>query len=374
MKEFSVTTKEKFRQIDWIVLISVLGMNILSIITLAGCSNELGTRYVLVQTIASVLGIAVMLVFAYIDYDKVLQTCGIWLYVAAVLFMIITVIFGKGENGNKNWLRFSFLPFDIQPSEYVKLLFILTFSRHIKLVKEKINKIYNVLALGVHAGIIIGLVLMTGDLGSALVYMFIMACMLLAGGLSGWYFVGVIALITLSSPLWWNLLSTKRQLRIIYGFYPEGDPLYIGYQALKSRAAIAAGGFLGSGFSGGTAYTSLPACFSDFIFSVVAEKFGFLGCFTYIALANTLIIRLLIIARKARKDYGAYICVGVAGVMIAQVLENIGMCLAMLPVVGITLPFLSYGGSSILAMYMLIGVVQSIKTHNQKYFFEREKA
>lgn len=374
MKEFSVSIKEKYRQIDYVVLICVLGMTALSIITLAGAANELGTRYVIVQAIASLLGIGVMLVLAYIDYDKLIKKCGIWIYVAAIAFMLAAVLFGQGDNGNKNWIRIPGLPFDIQPSEYVKLLFIISFSRHIKLLQGKINKLTSVLQLAVHAGVIIALVLKTGDLGSALVYMFIMAVMLLVGGLSMWYFIGVGAVVVLTSPLWWELLSLKQQQRIVYGFNPEGDPTYIGYQALRSRAAIAAGGFLGSGFRGGSAYTILPACYSDFIFAILAEKFGFFGCFIYMALMATLIIRLLWIARVARKDYGAYICAGVVAILISQTLENIGMCLAMLPVVGITLPFMSYGGSSMLAMYMLIGLVQSIKTHNQKYFFEREKA
>lgn len=374
MKEFSVTIKEKFRQIDWVVLICVLGMTALSLTTLAGASNELGSRYLLVQSIAALLGCAIMFLLAYIDYDKLIKKCGIWIYVAAVAFMLAAVLFGKGDHGNKNWIRIPGVPFDIQPSEYVKLLFIISFSRHIKLLQGKINKITSVLQLAVHAGVIFALVLKTGDLGSTLVYMFIMAVMLLVGGLSIWYFIGVAAILVLSSPLWWELLSEKQQLRIVYGFNPEGDPLDIGYQALKSRSAIAAGGFLGSGFNGGSQYVYLPACYSDFIFAILAEKFGFFGCFAYMGLMAVLIIRLLWIARIARKDYGAYICAGVVAILIFQTLENIGMCLAMLPVIGITLPFMSYGGSSMLAMYMLIGLVQSIKSHNQKYFFEREKA
>lgn len=362
------------RQIDFVVLVCVLGMNFISVLTLAGASNELGTRYVLVQSIASVLGICAMLVLAFLDYDKLIKQCGIWIFVAAIALLLAAVLFGEGDHGNKNWIRIPGVPFDIQPSEYVKLLFIITFSRHIKRLQGKINKITSVIQLGIHAGIICALVLKTGDLGSTLVYMSIMAVMLLVGGLSMWYFIGVAALLVLTSPIWWELLSERQQLRIVYGFNPEGDPLEIGYQALKSRSAIAAGGFLGSGFRGGTQFVYLPACYSDFIFAILAEKFGFFGCAAYMALMTVLIIRILWIARIARKDYGAYICAGVVAILIFQTLENIGMCLAMLPVIGITLPFMSYGGSSMLAMYTLIGLVQSIKSHNQKYFFERENA
>ena len=374
MKEFSVSLKEKFRRLDFVVLICALGMTALSLVTLACAANEYGSRYVIVQGLASVMGICAMLVIAFLDYDKIISRYGKWFYVLAVVLMVAVVLFGEGEKGNKNWLRIPGVPFDIQPSEYCKFLFIITFSRHIKLVQGEINKIKNVLALAVHAGVICGLILLTGDLGSALVYFFIIASMLLVGGLSLWYFAAVIAIMALCSPLLWEMLSTKQQDRIIYGFWPEGDPQGIGFQALRSRAAIAAGGFLGSGWRGGTQFTSIPFGYTDFIFAILAEKFGFFGCFTYIVLMSVMVFRLVWLAKVARKDYGAYMCAGVAAVFIAQTLENIGMCLALLPVIGITLPFMSYGGSSMLSMYLLVGLVQSIKSHNQKYFFEREKA
>lgn len=349
-------------------------MTALSIVTLAGAANKVGSRYAVVQSIAATLGICVMFVLAYLDYDKLVKRFGIWIFVLAVLAMASVIIFGAGDRGNKAWLRIPGVPFDIQPSEYVKFLFIITYSRHIKRVQDDINHIKNVAGLAIHGGIIFGLVLMTGDLGSALVYLGIIAVMLLVGGLSIWYFIGALALVAAASPVLWKFLSETQRQRIICGFDPELDPLGKGFQALSSRTAIATGGFLGSGFSGGTQYKLIPDCYSDFIFAILAEKFGFFGCFLYMALMTTLVIRLIWIARIARKDYGAYICAGVVAVLMFQTLENIGMCLAMLPVIGITLPFMSYGGSSLLAMYMLIGLVQSIKCHNQKYFFEREKA
>ena len=374
MKEFSVSMKEKLKSVDFVVLFAVLGMNILSLVILAGAANEIGSRYLLVQTIASILGIFVMFTISFMDYDKIIKQYGIWIYAIAVFFMITVVLFGEGEQGNKAWLRIPGVPFDIQPSEYCKFLFIMTFASHIKKLKDTINHPKSVLALAVHAGIICGLVLLTGDLGSTLVYFGIVVIMLLVGGLSIWYFIGVAAILVLASPILWNMLSELRQQRIICGFNPELDPLGYGFQALSSRRAIAAGGFLGSGWFGGTVYPGIHSNFADFIFATLAEKFGFFGCFAYMVLMGILIIRILWIARIARKDYGAYMCMGVVAILVFQTLENIGMCLAMLPVVGITLPFLSYGGSSILAMYMITGLVQSIKSHNQKYFFERENA
>lgn len=374
MREFSVTIKEKIRQIDYVVLFCVLGMNILSLLTLFGASNEFGTRFLIVQSAMSIAGLILMFAISYFDYDKVIKFLGIWTLVIAVVLMLAVIFFGTGIRGNRNWLYIPGTSFGIQPSEFVKLFFIITFAQHIKLVQGNINHIKNVIALGAHAMFYFALILATGDLGSGLVFLGITIVMLLVGGLSMWYFIGAVAVIIVLSPFLWEFLSETQQNRIIFGFDPEGDPLGKGFQALSSRRTIAAGGFLGAGLFGGKQFPYLSDAYSDFLFAVLAEKFGFFGCFAYIALMGTLIIRILWIARIARKDYGAYMCAGVVAVMMCQSLENIGMCLAMLPVVGITLPFFSYGGSSVLASYLMIGLVQSIKSHNQKYFFEREKS
>lgn len=375
MREFSVSLKEKIRNIDYVVFFCVLGMNLLSILTLYGASSEFGSRFFIMQSAMSAAGVFMMFVMAYFDYDKIIKSVGIWkpMVIAAILMMMLFV-FGANKRGNNAWLEIPFIKIGIQPSEFVKILYIITFSQHIKRVKNNINHIKNVIALGAHAMFYCAIIIVpSGDLGSTLVFMGMTIIMLLVGGLSMWYFIGIAAVVVALSPVLWEFLSETQQNRIIYGFDPEGDPLGAGFQALNSRKAIAAGGFLGAGLFGGTQF-NFSDSYSDFLFAVLAEKFGFFGCFAYIVLMAILIIRILWIARIARKDYGAYMCAGVVAVLMCQSLENIGMCLAMLPVVGITLPFFSYGGSSMVASYMMIGLVQSIKSHNQKYFFEREKS
>ncbi len=351
-----------------------LGGSISQMTTDAG--KAVATRRVIIQAVASVLGLLLMFAMACIDYDAILTKRNIIiLFGIALLFMLAVVVFGEGERGNRNWIRIKGLPFDIQPSEFVKIFFIITFSKHIDLVKEHINHIKNLIPLGIHAGIIIVLVLKTGDLGSALVYIMLMLVMLFAAGLSLWYFAGMAVVGVIAFPfIWQYFLSEAQQMRILAGFNPDIDPLGKGYQAILSRTAIAAGGLGGAGITGGGAYIDIPDYFSDFLFAVLAEKFGFFGCFILMILMAVLIIRLIYIAKIARKDYGAFICMGVVAILFSQTAENIGMCLAMLPVVGITLPFFSYGGSSMLAMYMCVGVVQSIAAHNKKYYFEREPA
>ena len=199
--------------------------------------------------------------------------------------------------------------------------------------------------------------------------MAIIAVMLFCAGLSLWYFAFVGALILILSPILWSHLAEHQQMRIIAGFNPDIDPLKWGWDAINSRNAIISGGFRGA-----EAFKAVHANHSDFIFMVLCEKLGFLGAFAYIAFNATMTVRMIWLARVARKDYGALICAGVAALMMAQTLENIGMCLAMGPVVGITLPFCSYGGSSILSLYICLGLIMSISTHNKKYYFERESA
>ena len=377
MKEYSVTLRERLRSTDKIILICVIGMSALSIITIlggyvaGGCSKFTYSR-VFTQAFSVILGMVFMFFLSYLDYDDLISKFDKGIFVFIIGFLIILVLFGKGEMGNKNWLVIPILPFNIQPSEFCKPLFVITFSRHISLLKKSINHPLSLLQLAVHAGLVLGLLFFTKDLGTVLVYCGMIAFMLFVSGLSVWYFIGAAGALVALFPVIWDLLDVYQQERIKCGFNPELDPIKYGYQALKSKAAIASGGFFGCGFAGGTVYKTLPACQSDFLYSVLAEKFGLLGCLFFMVLMATLIIRILYIARKARKDYAATICVGIAAMFLLQTIENIGMCLAFLPVIGITLPFFSYGGSSVLSSFISVGIVLSIFSHKKKYYFEHD--
>ncbi|MCQ2456653.1 MAG: FtsW/RodA/SpoVE family cell cycle protein [Clostridia bacterium] len=376
MKEFSVSIGEKLKKMDLTVLVTSVAMTALSILVLWGGSNVFdgGRQKFMVQCIAAFLGFVIMVALATVDYDAIFSKLELFFFAMSVALMILVIVInlGSSSSSNHNWISIPGIPFNIQPAEFVKVTFIITFSRHVDRLRPEINKIKNVAKLALHAGVIVGLVMLTGDLGTVLIYLFIIAAILFAAGLSLWYFAAAGALLLIAAPLLWGKLADYQRMRIMAGFNPEIDPEDYGYQAIMSRKAIIAGGFRGAGLKGGTQFGKVPAAHSDFLFCVLAEKFGFFGTFAYIVLMAILVIRLLVISRSTRKDYASLICVGVAAVLIAQTAENIGMCLAMLPVVGITLPFFSYGGSSMLTMYIAMGVIQSICTHNRKYYFERE--
>ena len=277
------------------------------------------------------------------------------------------------ETANKSWLRIPIVGIAVQPSEFVKIAFLCTFSKHIDMVKERINRPLILLGLLLHAGAIVGLILLSGDLGVALVYFGIIAVMLFCAGLSGWYFLGLALLLTIAFPFLWDLLAPYQQNRIIFGFQPELDPNDVGRQPLMSRDTIAAGGWFGIGLFGKGRYEALAASHTDFIFATVCEKFGFIGGALVVAALVVLVVRLLVIGFRCRDTVGRLICCGVAAVIMVQSLENLWMCLALVPVVGITLPFVSCGGSSVFALYTLMGFAHSVAAKEKQFHFKRKK-
>ena len=189
--------------------------------------------------------------------------------------------------------------------------------------------------------------------------------MLFCAGLHWGYFAGVGGALAVAFPFLWDYLASYQQDRIVVGFNPELDPQDKGWQPLLSKQCIENGGLFGVGWRNGGDYEELTASHTDFILATICEKFGFVGGLLVIVTLSLLVLRILWIGRQSSHDYGMLISVGVAAVLIAQTLENIGMCLAILPVVGITLPFLSCGGSSMLATFMMVGLVHSVYSHSE---------
>lgn len=374
MKPLSTGTglKDRLKQFDICLLICTSVLSIMSILLMYSISDKLGMGLLKMQAASTLVGVFVMIFLSTVDYQEVVNKLWIPFLIAEIGLLGITLIYGVAEGSNVSWLEIG--PITIQPSEFVKGTFIVTFSKHLDLVKHKINHPLSLLGLGLHAGTIIGLILLSGDLGVALVYCGIVALMLFCAGLSFFYFIGAGVVMFVAIPYVWDFLAEYQRYRIIYGFDPEGDPQGYGYQALLGRDALANGGFFGNGIHGGEYYKDLFACENDFAFSTLCEKFGLLGGMIVLICLAVVVVRVFAIARTSRKDSGAFICIGVAAAIVIQTTENVGMCLAMLPVIGITLPFISYGGSSTLAMYLLLGMVHSVKTHRVKYNFEREHA
>ena len=379
MKSFRITFWERLKRMDGILFFCTTVLSLASLLIIYGAMDNFGKSKFVMQTAMTVLGFFLVFIIANFDYKYIIDKLYIIVFLFSVFILAITLLFGISganmETSNRSWLtiiNIGSFTISVQPSEFVKLTFICTFARHLSLVKHKINKPSTLLGLALHSGIIISLILLSGDLGVSLVYAGIILMMLFCSGLSIWYFLAGAVVIVLLFPFVWEHLALYQQQRIIFGFNPEGDPFGYGQQALISRDAIMNGGFWGRGLFGGSVYEYLPASHTDFIFSTLCEKFGFVGGAAYILIICIMVIRIIVIAARCKDMMGKLICFGVSAVLILQTLEGVGMCLAIIPVIGITLPFMSAGGSSTLALYMIIGIVHSVNAQEKKFYFSRE--
>lgn len=317
--------------------------------------------------IAVGMGIVISLLVSFFDYEAVAR---LWPIIAIVCLglMFSLFFFGKAPDARsdaRSWLQFG--SFYFQPSELLKIGFIITYSVHLDYVKDDINELKNVIFLGIHAMLAVGLVILTGDLGSALVFMFITIGMLFTAGLYIRYFLFGAGFVVLVSPiLWFEFLSDFQKQRFMAIYSPDSltPSTYqeVIYQQQQGLTAIGSGKVFGQGLFNGT-YTQhglVPESENDMIFSVVGEELGFIGGVAVLLLLLLITIKILIIGHKAVSMTGKLICTAVAVMITTQIVINVGMCLKLLPVVGITLPFMSAGGSSNLCIYIAIGMVLSV--------------
>lgn len=369
MSKLSSKIKSILHNVDPVLFCCSILLSVISIATVFGAVDNFGRSKLKMQIAMFAVGIVVTILISKIDYRVIVDKLWLYMLIGSVLLLVITLIWGSSgadrETANKSWLEIPFTGFMIQPSEFVKCTLVCTFSRHLYLVQKSINHPLTLLPVLLHALCLLGPILISGDLGVALIYIIIIAVMLFCAGLHPLYFLGVAVLVILLSPYLWNHLAEYQQQRIIVGFRPELDPLGKGMQPLLSRSAIAAGGVLGKGIFGGYYYEILPASHTDFIYATVCEKFGFFGGASVILIFTVMVVRVFWIARTASdSDFGGLICAGIGAMLVGQILLNIGMCFAMLPVIGITLPLLSCGGSSMLATYIMLGLLHSVYAHS----------
>ncbi len=361
------------RRIDWILGGLVLLACSYGLVLISSATSSFGSRKMLfVQAFGILAGMFMCLVLLTLEHEN-LARFSVPIYGLCIVLLVLTLIFGIEVMGNKNWISLG--PINVQPSEFVKIGFIITFSKHLTTVRQYINNIRALLPLGLHFLVIAALVAMEGDLGTTLVFLFICIVMLMAAGLHWGFFLGGAVVVGIAAPFIFENLETYQQMRILAVYDPSLDPLGYGYHTIQSKIALGSGGLTGAGLYNGiqTQYSILPEKQTDFIFSVCGEELGFVGCFFVILLEAAIILRLLYIARHAADHMGCFICVGLAAMLFMQAAENIGMCLGLLPVIGLTLPFFSYGGSSVLALCMSMGLAMSVNASRQKEHFFKDK-
>lgn len=356
--------KRKRVTIDPWLMAAVLLLTGIGLIALGSATAGEGiSSRVKIQLLATAVGMAAAAMVALFDLNA-LAAYKKWLYAASVLVLVFVLLFGSGkeQTGANSWIRLG--PVGIQPSEPVKVVFALIFGETIARAQkaQRLNSPKKLLEIFAAFSLVCGLVILQNDTGTALVFAFMFCLMLFAGGLRLRYFGIALGALLALVPAVWNFLAPYQKNRIIVFFRPETDPAGAGYQVLQSKLSVASGGMFGRGYMQGrnNRLSLLPEKETDFIFGVIGEEFGFIGCAVVVLLLLFLCIRCFGIAQRAKDGSAKIICVGLGAMFLFHTVENISMCIGLLPVTGIPLPFVSYGGSAQVTSYLAVGVLQNL--------------
>lgn len=356
----------------WLVMLTISAFSLTLLYTVP--ANAMARSYFDIQLLAIIVGYAGAIALTLIDY-RTIAKYWIWIAAFAAALIIYTLIFGQSVIGSdgvnaKAWLT---LPGGItfQSSELVKICFMITYGKHLSILKEtgKIKQLRHVCLLGLHAAIPILLVHFQGDDGAAIIFFFMFLFMSFAAGVQLRYFAILFGAIIVAIPIAWQFIFEDYQRnRILNMFNPESDPLGTGLQQIQGKISIGSGQLTGQGLltAPRVQNSTVPVQESDFIFAVAGEELGFIGCIAILALLLLLLFRILRTAFVSCDSLGTYICFGFFGMIAAQTVFNIGMCLSILPVMGVTLPFFSAGGSSAACLYLGFGLVQNVSMHRSE--------
>lgn len=370
--------KKMWRNFDYplvitVVIIFVFGALMVGNATGTNTTGETGWRAVLASMNTNTFrrhciwfatGIVLAALVVFFDYE-VYGEMHLYIYGGAMLLMTLVLLLGDAH-----WFNVGTM--GIQPSELGKIALIITLAKLLSQFPDGIKSPRDLGKILLYAGIPLGLTLLQKDLGTAIVYVFIIVVMLFISGTDWKLYGGLCALGAAALPVIWRLLGTYQKNRILVFIDPSLDPLNAGYNVIMSKAAVGSGGLFGKGFFTADSLSQLryiPVSASDFIFSVTAETTGFFISALIILLYAFLIIRMVIMSRQAFDRFGSYIIMGVCAMMAFHIFENIGMALGVMPVTGIPLPFFSYGGSSMWTNMIGMGLVINVLMRRRRGMF-----
>lgn len=377
MQKFRSWFKLYFRETDKLLFFLCLCASVFGMLLVYSATKNGATKLIpselRTMLIAVGVGLILCLLISFLDYEVIIR---LWPLIAIFCILIMCALFKWGVAPNarqdaRSW--FDLKIFFFQPSELVKIGFIITFAVHLDAVKDHVSKFTTVLLLGIHALIPIGLVMGTGDDGSALIFMLMFLGMMFAAGVHWGYFAAGFAAVAVAFPAIWALgdkfiLNQDQKNRFLAILYPDLYAKHEAFQQNRGIGAIGSGQFFGQGLFNGnyTQSAAVPESENDFVFTVAAEELGFIGAIAVLVLLAAIILRIVINGKRANDNASYLMCMGMASMLTAQVIINIGMVLQWLPVIGITLPFFSAGSSSNLCVYIGIGLMMSIYRFNQK--------
>ncbi|MDR0326062.1 MAG: FtsW/RodA/SpoVE family cell cycle protein [Oscillospiraceae bacterium] len=372
MSTFRKAWRAFWGRIDWLLLLPCIGLSVMGLVLLTGLYQSdltlrLTGRNILSQGIALAAGVAAAIILANINYRALMSKWQLYVPVSYLLFLS-TFIWGVATPARpeaKRWLIIPGIEMSIQPSEFLKLAFILSFAYHIYKTQDKFNHPLNIFLLCLHAFIPVALVQIQGDSGTALMFLVIFLAMMFVAGVKWFYMAFALAAIPAIIPLLWNFLLSEKQKDRILAVFGQSATDQVYYQQMQAAKAVASGGLTGNGiFHPSPIY--VPELHNDFIFVFIAYSLGFLGCAAVILAILLIGFKMLVSCGFATDKQGQVICAGVFAMIFGQSALNICMTLSLLPVIGNSLPFLSSGGSFVLANFLGIGLVMSVYKHTKR--------
>ena len=365
MRRFFQRISDAFRQGDKVLLLLCLITTAFGCLIISSTTNYMGSlRYLIVQIGAAILGIFLYLIFSSID-TEFFSEHRTALVIFNTLFLLTLIPFGETVNGNRSWISLPLLPFNIQVAEVCKITYILIMASVMSSHQNRLSSVPSVGHMLLHLILLVGLnMLLSRDAGVSLIFVFIFIGMAFSGGVNMIWFIVAGGGIALSAPVVWNLLDDYQRQRIEVLFNPDLDPLGIGprYHTVRSLRSLTGGGMTGQGLFEGnrTQQGALFAQHTDYIFSAIGEELGYIGCAMVILMLVLIVARCIWVGTRSQDYMRRLVCFGAASAMIFQIISNIGMCIGVTPVIGLTLPLISYGGSSLVSLYAMLGLVSGV--------------
>ena len=358
--------KEFYRHGDLLLLLFCVIASLFGLLIIASTTRFSGSsRFLVVQGVALILGVMLYIAVSLLDIEIVAEHwLLLWLF--NTLFMLLLLRWGIEVNGNRAWLHLPMVPVNIQPAELCKITFVIILAKLFSKHRDRISSIPSVASVAGITLFMVGLILVISkDAGSAMVFLFIFLVLAYVSGVRSWWFLLAAVLVFIAFPVFWDkLMQPYQKERIMMFFDSSIDPTGEGvrWDTNRSVAMVSGGGISGQGLFRGamTQSHAIDSQYYDFIFSAIGEELGILGCGFTVLLLVAVIVRCIHVGLKTPNFMYRTICFGISAMLVFQVLTNVGMCIGVFPVIGLTLPFISYGGSSIITMFLAMGVVSGI--------------
>lgn len=366
MRKFFREFLDFFRKGDMILLGLCLLLTVAGLVIISSVTAWMGaTRFVIIQLVGALIGVFLFAAISSIDLDLIMEY-RLPLVIFNTLFLLMLIPFGVDHNsGNRSWLDLPGLPFDIQVAEILKTTYILIMASVMSSHQNRLSKLPSVMHMCLHLLLLVGLnMVLSDDAGVSLIFVFIFVGMTFAGGVNKGWFILALSCLGVGGPVLWQFLRPHQKNRFLVLFNPGVDPTATDerWHSNQAMLSLTGGDLTGQGLYHGrrTSVGGLRAQHTDYIFSAIGEELGFIGCMVIILLEFAIIARVIYVGIHTPDFARRVVCFGAAAALIFQVTINIGMNLGVMPVIGLTLPFVSYGGSSILSLYAMLGLVSGV--------------